>query len=141
MRLLSICFLTGGLAAGTHLYAQSAQKASGQQPPAAVPAQSARPQSAAQLPKGDAARGKAAFEQCVLCHDPNAWRTGGLLARKGGPPLRHLYSKSKLSTTGKPVNDDNVLEVINNGGKGMVAFRDTLTAQQKADLLAYLKSQ
>src|SRR4051794_16580244 len=74
----------------------------------------------APLPKGDVAKGKELFMQCQLCHSPDAWRTGGLLARKGGPSLRRLYSKSKLTTTGKPVNDDSVLEVINNGGKGMV---------------------
>jgi cytochrome c len=95
----------------------------------------------AQPPKGDAARGKELFMQCQLCHSPDAWRTGGLLARKGGPSLRHLYQKSRLTTTGKPVNDDSVLEVINNGGKGMVPFKDSLSLQQKADLLAYLKSQ
>jgi mono/diheme cytochrome c family protein len=97
--------------------------------------------SAAPLPKGDAAKGKELFMQCQLCHSPDAWRTGGLLARKGGPSLRRLYQKSKLTTTGKPVNDDSVLEVINNGGKGMVPYKDSLSAQQKADLIAYLKSQ
>lgn len=117
MKPFKVCLMAGALAAG--MYAQTA----------------------AQLPKGDVARGKAAFQQCQLCHDPDAWRTGGLLARKGGPPLRKLYSKSHLATTGKPVNDDTVLEVINNGGKGMVPFRDTLNAQQKADLIAYIKSQ
>jgi mono/diheme cytochrome c family protein len=97
--------------------------------------------SAAPLPKGDAAKGKELFMPCELCHSPDAWRTGGLLARKGGPSLRHLYSKSRLTTTGKPLNDDTVLEVINNGGKGMVPYKDSLSPQQKADLLAYLKTQ
>src|SRR5665213_2428607 len=102
MNTLKTFLFAGVLLAGGQIYAQTAQP----QP----------------LPKGDAARGKALFAQCELCHSPDAWRTGGLLARKGGPSLRGLYRKSRLTTTGKPVNDQTVLEAINNGGKGMVPF-------------------
>ncbi len=134
MKTLRILLLAGALAAVGNLYAQNASKAATKAAPAAQ-------LTAAQLPKGDAANGKKLFEPCSLCHSPDAWRTGGLLARKGGPSLRGLYRKSKLVSTGKPVNDDTVLEVINNGGKGMVPFKDTFSPAQKADLLAYLKGQ
>jgi mono/diheme cytochrome c family protein len=51
--------------------------------------------------------------------------------------LKGLFKRAKLQS-GKPVNDANVLEQINNGGNGMPAYADMLSAQDKADVLAYL---
>src|SRR5690349_9850672 len=93
----------------------------------------------AQEKKGDASRGKAVFEQCAVCHSADAWRTAGLATRKG-PSLRGLFRKQNLRN-GKPVNDANVLEVIDTGGKGMSPYKDVLTAQQKADVIAFLRTQ
>jgi mono/diheme cytochrome c family protein len=81
--------------------------------------------------KGDAAKGKEVFEQCQVCHNVDTDE------RKMGPSLKGLFKKKQL-TNGKPANDANVLNQINNGGNGMPAYGDMLTAQQKADLLAYL---
>jgi mono/diheme cytochrome c family protein len=81
--------------------------------------------------KGDAAKGKAAFEQCAVCHNVDSPE------KKMGPSLQGLFKRKALQS-GKPVNDDNVMAQINNGGNGMPAYGDMLSAQDKADLLAYL---
>lgn len=80
---------------------------------------------------GDAAKGKQAFEQCAICHNvDNA-------EKKMGPSLQGLF-KHKTLQSGKPVNDSNVLAQINNGGNGMPAYGDMLSAEDKANILAYL---
>jgi cytochrome c len=81
--------------------------------------------------KGDATKGKAVFEQCSVCHNVDSPE------KKMVPSLQGLFKK-KAMTTGKPVNDQNVLAQINNGGNGMPAYSDMLSAGDKADLLAYL---
>ena len=57
-----------------------------------------------------------------------------------GPGLKLLFAKPKLESNGKPVNDANVLDKIEKGGNGMPAFKDTLSSDDKADLIAYLKT-
>jgi cytochrome c2 len=84
--------------------------------------------------KGDAAKGKEVFDQCSVCHNADSTET------KMGPGLKGLFKKAKLSTTGKPVNDANVLEKINEGGNGMPGYKDTLSDAEKANLIAYLKT-
>ena len=54
-----------------------------------------------------------------------------------GPSLKGLF-KHKALSNGKPVNDANVLAQINAGGNGMPAYADMLSADDKANLLAYL---
>jgi cytochrome c len=81
--------------------------------------------------KGDAAKGKQVFEQCSVCHNVDSPE------KKMGPSLQGLFKKKTL-TSGKPVTDANVLNQINNGGNGMPAYADMLSADDKANLLAYL---
>lgn len=81
--------------------------------------------------KGDAAKGKETFEQCAICHNVDSPE------KKMGPSLQGLF-KRKTLVSGKPVNDANVLAQINNGGNGMPAYADILSADDKANLLAYL---
>jgi len=89
----------------------------------------------AQKPKtgGDAAKGKEVFEQCTMCHATDTDE------KRQGPSLKGLYKRPKL-TNGKPVNDTNVLEWINSGGNGMPGFGDMLSLEEKANLLAYLRT-
>jgi mono/diheme cytochrome c family protein len=54
-----------------------------------------------------------------------------------GPSLQGLFKKKTLQS-GKPVNDANVMGQINAGGNGMPAYQDMLSADEKANLLAYL---
>lgn len=84
--------------------------------------------------KGDATKGKDAFSQnCDVCHNADSTET------KMGPGLKGLFKKAKLNN-GKPVNDANVLGQINEGGNGMPAYKDVLSAADKADVMAYLKT-
>ncbi len=80
---------------------------------------------------GNAAKGKEVFQQCALCH------TVDTAEKKMGPSLKGLF-KRKTLTNGKPVNDANVIAQINAGGNGMPPYNDILTAEDKANLLAYL---
>jgi cytochrome c2 len=84
--------------------------------------------------KGDAAKGKEVFDQCSVCHNADSTDT------KIGPGLKGLFKKPKLSTTGKPVTDANVKEKIEEGGNGMPAYKDILSDEEKANVIAYLKT-
>jgi mono/diheme cytochrome c family protein len=77
------------------------------------------------------AKGKEAFEQCLICHavDSNE--------KKLGPSLKGLFKRAKLQN-GKPVNNATVLAQINQGGNGMPPYADILSTQEKADIMAYL---
>ena len=83
--------------------------------------------------KGDAAKGKEVFEQCSVCHNADSTEV------KMGPGLKGLFKKGKLNS-GKPVNDANVLQQINDGGNGMPAYKDILSDADKANVIAYLKT-
>jgi len=82
---------------------------------------------------GNATKGKEVFEQCSVCHDVT---TG---EKKMGPSLKGLFKRQKLYN-GQPVTEANVLKQINNGGGGMPAYADMLSAEDKANLIAYLKT-
>lgn len=82
---------------------------------------------------GSAAKGKEVFDQCVVCHNADSDE------KKIGPGLKGLFKKDKL-TNGKAPNDANVRAKIDEGGNGMPAYKDILSDQEKADLIAYLKT-
>jgi cytochrome c len=82
---------------------------------------------------GDAAKGKAVFEQCSGCHNADSEET------IVGPGLKGLFKHEKLKN-GKPVNEANVRAMINEGGNGMPPFADSLSDQDKSDVIAYLKT-
>jgi len=84
--------------------------------------------------KGDAAKGKEVFDQCSVCHNADSTEV------KMGPGLKGLFKKGKMTTTGKPVTDANILAKVNEGGNGMPAYKDILSDTDKANLLAYLKT-
>ncbi|MBS1835293.1 MAG: cytochrome c [Acidobacteria bacterium] len=81
----------------------------------------------------DAKKGKEVFEQCSACHDVETNE------KKMGPALKGLYKKGKLHN-GKPVTDANVQAIVDAGGNGMPPYADILSAAEKADLIAYLKT-
>lgn len=82
---------------------------------------------------GDATKGKDVFEQCSVCHNADS------TDKKIGPGLKGLFKQEKL-VNGKKVTEANVLEIINNGGNGMPAYADMLSAEDKANVIAYLKT-
>ena len=81
--------------------------------------------------KGDAEKGKEAFERCAVCHNADTDE------KKVGPSLKGVFQRNKLKN-GKHVNDETVLAVINTGGGGMPSFADTLSQDEKDNLIAYL---
>ena|ERR1017187_7226737 len=84
--------------------------------------------------KGDAAKGKEVFDQCSVCHNSDSTEV------KVGPGLKGLFKRDKMSTTGKPTTDANVIMKINEGGNGMPAYGDVLSAEEKTNLIAFLKT-
>jgi cytochrome c len=82
---------------------------------------------------GDAAKGKEVFDQCSVCHNADSTE------KKIGPGLKGLFKHDKLEN-GKPVNETNVRNQINDGGNGMPAYKDILSDQEKNDVIAYLKT-
>lgn len=82
---------------------------------------------------GDAAKGKETFEQCGACHNTDTDE------KKMGPSLKGLFKKDKL-TNGKKVSEATVKEVVDKGGNGMPPYEELLTADEKNDVIAYLKT-
>ena len=81
----------------------------------------------------DPAKGKEVFEQCAVCHEVANEE------KKLGPSLKGLYKKAKM-TNGKKPSDQTVTAKINEGGNGMPAYKDMLSDEEKANVLAYLKT-
>ena len=81
----------------------------------------------------DAAKGKAIFEQCGVCHNADSDE------KKMGPGLKGLFKKDKLSNGKKPT-EATVKAKIDEGGNGMPAYKDMLSDPEKDDLIAYLKT-
>jgi len=85
--------------------------------------------------KGDAAKGKAGFENnCSVCHNADSTE------RKMGPGLKGLFKRAELANK-KKVTEANVTAMINEGSPtGMPGFADLLTKPEKDDIIAYLKT-
>ncbi len=85
-------------------------------------------------PAGDAAKGKAVFEDnCAVCHNADSDE------KKMGPGLKGLFKKAKLKN-GKAPTEANVKAIINAGGNGMPAYSDMLSDEERDHVLAYLKT-
>jgi cytochrome c len=82
---------------------------------------------------GDAAKGKEVAEQCGACHAFEGDE------KKMGPSLAGLYKRGKLKN-GAKVTDAAVKKIINEGGNGMPAYADMLSDEEKAHVLAFLKT-
>lgn len=83
--------------------------------------------------KGDPAKGKEVFQQCMPCHNADSNE------KKMGPGLKGLFSKEKLNNGKKPT-EENVRTKIDEGGNGMPAYKEMLSDEEKNDLVAYLKT-
>jgi cytochrome c len=84
---------------------------------------------------GDATKGGDTFSSnCEVCHNAGSAET------KVGPGLKGVFKKANLNNK-KKVTDANVMELINKGSpEGMPAFEDQLSDQERANVLAYLKT-
>ena len=68
------------------------------------------------------------YHKCWVCH--NKYQTEA-------PHLQELFKHAKLSS-GSPVNDQNVIAKVQNGGPAMPSFRTSLTDAEIGDVVAYL---
>ena len=83
--------------------------------------------------KGDAEKGKAAFQQrCMICHFEDS------ADKKIGPGLAGI--KEGELPSGKEATHENVLENLNKGGNGMPPFEQMLSEEEKIDIVAYVLS-
>jgi cytochrome c2 len=84
---------------------------------------------------GDAAKGKQLFSQnCDVCHNADS------ADAKVGPGLKGLFKKASLQNK-KKVTDASVMDIINKGSpSGMPDFMASLSEQDRADVLAFLKT-
>jgi cytochrome c len=83
--------------------------------------------------EGDAKKGQEVFEQCSVCHNHDSDE------KKMGPALKGLFKKEKMQNGKKPT-DESVRAIINQGGNGMPAYEELLSAEERDHLLAYLKT-
>ena len=83
---------------------------------------------------GDAKKGEAAVnDNCAVCHNTDS------AEMKIGPGLKGLFKREKL-VNGKPVNDANVKALITEGSGGMPPFGDSVSNDDKDNIVAYLKT-
>jgi cytochrome c2 len=80
---------------------------------------------------GDAKKGEMVFENCAVCHNSDSTEV------KIGPGLKGLFKREKL-VTGKPVNEKNVMDLIDSGSNAMPPFADALSKEEKENVIAYL---
>ena len=83
---------------------------------------------------GDATKGKDVFEStCSACHNADSGE------KKVGPGLKDLFKQDKL-VNGKKPTEANIKAVIDAGGNGMPSYADLLKDEEKANVIAYLKT-
>ena len=83
---------------------------------------------------GDATKGKDVFEStCSACHNADSNE------KKIGPGLKDLFKQDKL-VNGKKPTEANVKALIDAGGNGMPSYADLLKDEEKANVIAYLKT-
>jgi cytochrome c2 len=98
-----------------------------------VCASSIRAQPVGVAGKRGPASGQKVFSQCTVCHEA-AGDNRGL-----GPGLKGLYRRPRTAK-GKPMNDASLRALIDKGGQGMPPYRQMLSAEDKDDLILYLKT-
>lgn len=82
----------------------------------------------------DTSKAQAIFkENCAVCHWPDKTE------KRIGPGLKGLFQREKLPD-GRPVNEENVRNVVLKGGEKMVGFEEKLDSKQVDALISYLKT-
>ncbi len=123
MRLLKIILLVLLALDAAYLLAQSGGKTGSQKSTAGAPPDKAVIQ-----------RGNAVYQRyCAICH------FNASAAKKVGPGLKGLYKRGTFAD-GNKAGDAAVRAWIEAGGKNMPGFKDSINAEQRRDLIAYLKT-
>lgn len=86
------------------------------------------------LKAADATKGKEVFEQCSVCHNADSDE------KKMGPGLKGLFKKATLADGKTKVTEKSVQNKVDQGGNGMPGYEEMLSKDEKANLLAFLKT-
>jgi mono/diheme cytochrome c family protein len=76
------------------------------------------------------------YYKCWICHNQYTIKAG-----TGAVPLKGLFKRERLVSTGQSVSDQTVSEKIRNGSERMPAYRHVLTDKDVQDLLSYLRDE
>ncbi|MFO7986650.1 MAG: cytochrome c [Desulfatiglandaceae bacterium] len=89
-----------------------------------------------QLDDSQAVLGKDLFQNqgCTQCHATGSTTT------KIGPGLKGLFDRKSLPVSGRAVTEENVIKQLKSPYKGMPSFKDRLTAAQRDQIIAFLKT-
>lgn len=83
---------------------------------------------------GNVARGRMVYQRhCAICHHATS------TTKKIGRGLKGIYKAGEFAD-GKPVTDQSMRLWIEDGGKDMPQFKNTLRPAQIADLIAYIRT-
>ena len=74
------------------------------------------------------------YFKCWICHNQYTIKAG-----TGAVPLKDLFKRERLVSTGQPVNNETVTEKIKNGSPRMPAYKYILGDKDIEDLLSYLR--
>jgi mono/diheme cytochrome c family protein len=79
---------------------------------------------------GDVAKGKELFEEkCIVCHNTEDNE------KKIGPGLKGV--KSGKLPSGKAATREVLMQILDEGGGGMPAYKELLTDEEKNDVIAF----
>jgi streptogramin lyase/cytochrome c2 len=76
------------------------------------------------------------YYRCWTCHNTY---TAKAEPNTSGPPLEAIFDRSVM-LSGAQMSDENVADKIRHGGPGMPAFRYSMSDDDIADMIAYLRS-
>ena len=76
------------------------------------------------------------YYKCWICHNQYTIKAG-----TGAIPLKGLFTRDRLVSTGQPVNDQTVSEKIKDGSDRMPSYRYVLSDKDLEDLLSYLRDE
>ena len=76
------------------------------------------------------------YYKCWICHNQYTIKAG-----TGALPLKDLFKRGRLVSTGQPATNETVAEKIKNGSDRMPSYRYVLTDKDMEDLLSYLQDE
>lgn len=76
------------------------------------------------------------YYKCWICHNQYTIKAG-----TGAIPLKGLFERGRLVSTGQPATNENVADKIKNGSDRMPSYRYVLSDKDLEDLLSYLRDE
>jgi len=76
------------------------------------------------------------YYKCWICHNQYTIKAG-----TGALPLKDLFKRGRIVSTGQPATNETVAEKIKNGSDRMPSYRYVLSDKDLEDLLSYLRDE